>query len=837
MLHVMPIVANNYDSLMQFNFTYDVIVVPDNNGRMHWSWRKWLAGFGPFGNYSKSMPFSTKPVQLDREVTILFATAMGKHVGDTWRFDVVIHNEFRAPGRYVSGTSILCRLPPPDRSHPDADPDHEGTQQEIKVSMSGRDCFSKPKYRHTSLPSYISSDSADDAVVSQDFIIDVDGYFTGPEDYSFEIVMTSRTAFKWRKYRPGMPDCTITGNGQWCRFVGHHYIDERGIYLKHGVFVKFATTDGKNIGDRWEFTAFTCWSTSFSPVKYRGKHLTSDADALLYVEGTFLGNEDATFEVEILADPVMFRWRSYTLNSNSSSAEWAKTRHMISTCPIYLERGVSIQWLTTGGKYLGDRWNWTAYSGRLITTLAKPHTGQILPSKTNTPGDQGVPYLFGTYLGQASVRIIIEIGGNCSTSCFEFRWKKEHLSSNFPHQTAEWRGFGFSPLYKMKDSQPFTDGLYISWPILGGYAHGNTYIVTLSQIPTSVLPVRPLSPSIFSSIVSGSTFLSEDHEKLPAKNSVLTIELWNSTAFKWRKDTEPYSESMSVDFNRSVRLTDGISIMFSKFGFVPGIQYLIPLQTHIPHVFKVKSDHNGSRASSIISRPAASPSNVLNGPNYGSLVGDVVCQFAGPLLTEQHPVGNNQFQQNNAIIENECAFDMLPSIEITAGVTKGFAIQKFAVMYLKILGSPSLSVVTGEFPEEIEILGKYTGISSYVYEVEPHGAGDHFTWRKYSLGSTNADATLWSRAYGIQVSSSSPLDCNLSISFKSTTYSFSSNTRWTFTANQGHTFVYRVSGRGTWSGEKSITSQPQELASGISVQFSQLSGYSSGTPLKLFKIH
>ena len=59
MLHVMPIVANNYDSLMQFNFTYDVIVVPDNNGRMHWSWRKWLAGFGPFGNYSKSMPFST----------------------------------------------------------------------------------------------------------------------------------------------------------------------------------------------------------------------------------------------------------------------------------------------------------------------------------------------------------------------------------------------------------------------------------------------------------------------------------------------------------------------------------------------------------------------------------------------------------------------------------------------------------------------------------------------------------------------------------------------------------------------------------------------------------
>jgi hypothetical protein len=219
------------------------------------------------------------------------------------------------------------------------------------------------------------------------------------------------------------------------------------------------------------------------------------------------------------------------------------------------------------------------------------------------------------------------------------------------------------------------------------------------------------------------------------------------------------------------------------------------------------------------------------------LVGDVVCQFAGPLLTEQHPVGNNQFQQNNAIIENECAFDMLPSIEITAGVTKGFVIQRFAVMYLKILGSPSLSVVTGEFPEEIEILGKYTGISSYVYEVEPHGAGDHFTWRKYSLGSTNADATLWSRAYGIQVSSSSPLDCNLSISFKSTTYSFSSNTRWTFTANQGHTFVYRVSGRGTWSGEKSITSQPQELASGISVQFSQLSGYSSGTPLKLFKIH
>ena len=829
MLHIMPFDANNYDFTVQSNLTYEIVVV-SFAGQVHWRWRKWLTGTEPSGNPSKLLPFSTLPVRIDHSVTIRFATATGKHVGDTWRFDSVSRNQFRVQGKYVSGNIITCRLPPPDTSYSDAKPDYEGMQQEIKVSVSGRVCFSKPIYRHISVLNSLSSASMESAS-SQDLEIDIDGYFTGPEDYSFEIVMTSSTTFKWRKYRPGMSTCTITGVGSWCRFVGQHDIESgRAIYLQHGVFVKFATTNGKNVGDRWEFTAFTCWSTSFSPVKFKGRQLTSNEDALLVVEGAFVGAEDATFEVETLADPSMFRWRYYARTSNYNASEWTETRRtrMVSTSPLYLEQGVSIYWLTTGGKYFGDRWNWKAFSGHLVTTLAKPHVSAILPSNTNIPGDPAVPYVFGTYLGQERVRFVIEIGGNCSTSCFEFRWKKEQLPNDSAYQTLESRGLNFSVLYGMKDPRPLTDGLYISWVVTTGYAHGNTYTITVSQIPTSVLPVRPAQSSIFSSIVSASSFSNGPQGESPAKSSVLTIEFWNSSAFKWRKDTGPYSKCISVVFNRPVHITGGVSIIFSsKIVFVPGVHYLIPLQSHIPHVFNVESEHHGARVTSTISRPEASLANLLNGPNYGSVVGDVIPQMERLLPIDQQTDGEILFQQNDVIVQNNCISDQASLTGITASATRGHVTERFPAVYLKIVGDPTLSNVLGGPADEIEVLGKYSGMSSYVYEIETYGPGDHFIWRKYPFGSNDVTA-LWSQAYRIQISSSSPLDHNLSVIFKPPSEPVPSNKRWMFTAHQGHTFVFRISGRATWSEEKAITGRPQELAYGISVQFSQLSGYSSG---------
>jgi hypothetical protein len=232
-----------------------------------------------------------------------------------------------------------------------------------------------------------------------------------------------------------------------------------------------------------------------------------------------------------------------------------------------------------------------------------------------------------------------------------------------------------------------------------------------------------------------------------------------------------------------------------------------------------------------VSRPKASLLNQLNGPNYGSIIGDVIPQTAhtGPLHTDGHPAGKFLSEQNNVVTKSNCYSGKPLVTEITASATKGYVVDRYPVVYLKILGFPSLSDVLGEHKDEIEILGKYSGISSYVYEIESYGAGDHFIWRKYPRQSNNADGVPWSPADVIRVSSSSRLDQNLSVSFKSASFPASSRVRWTFTAHQGHTFVFRISGRATWSEEKIITGKPQELASGISVQFSKLSGYSSGT--------
>ena len=47
---------------------------------------------------------------------------------------------------------------------------------------------------------------------------------------------------------------------------------------------------------------------------------------------------------------------------------------------------------------------------------------------------------------------------------------------------------------------------------------------------------------------------------------------------------------------------------------------------------------------------------------------------------------------------------------------------------------------------ELTVSGTYTGTSSYVYQLEPHGTTSQFRWRKYALGGTEADAGAWTNA-------------------------------------------------------------------------------------------
>ena len=165
---------------------------------------------------------------------------------------------------------------------------------------------------------------------------------------------------------------------------------------------------------------------------------------------------------------------------------------------------------------------------------------------------------------------------------------------------------------------------------------------------------------------------------------------------------------------------------------------------------------------------------------------------------------------------------------INAVATQGYLVAKYPTSYVKIIGTPAISEITGALADELAVSGTYSGLSSYVYQIEPHTSNNLFRWRKYPLGLSDANATDWSLNHAIVVTGATSLDSNLSVTFQSTSYSTSATNRWTFTANSGHTFVHRDAGRASWSVEKLITGQPQQLSAGISVQFAQLSGYTSG---------
>ena len=62
---------------------------------------------------------------------------------------------------------------------------------------------------------------------TEDIKVYVEGYFSGPEDYTFEVRMTSSNTFQWRKYRTGDSVCKTSTTGPWCAFRGTGTLSDR----------------------------------------------------------------------------------------------------------------------------------------------------------------------------------------------------------------------------------------------------------------------------------------------------------------------------------------------------------------------------------------------------------------------------------------------------------------------------------------------------------------------------------------------------------------------------------------------------------------------------------
>ena len=841
-------VSDAFAEFVRSDLTYEVAAA-DDAGVVKWKWRKWAKGMFPGGTFSELNVFSTAEVELEYGVRVSFASATGKTATDVWRFDAVTANPYVARGEFFTPQRVLCPLPPPDPSAPDLDAAAAGTQQELKVSYRGESSFSAVTFTDAAGVRTVTGDPAplSETTEALDFDEDVklyaEGYFDGPEEYTFELEMTSASAFKWRKYRVGDAACKTTTTAPWCAWTGSGTVSvHHRVHLAHGAYVRFATLAGKAAGDRWRFDAYTFWSTSLSPVAVAAQAATTtDDDALMYAEGTFLGAADSVFEIEIMADAGTFRWRAFASDSASGGAgvAWIEDKAVGST-PTYLRDGVSVHWLTGLGKTFGDKWTFTAFAGHVITALSKSFAGDATPAASNAAGDARAPTVTGAYLGAERARIRVEIGGDCTTSCSEFRWIKETPSVASPMnadeaQAVTWSGGTFTALVAMQSlEQPLADGVNVTWGPTSGYKVGNTYVIDLAPMPTSVLPVRPVPDPFFSPLGARSTY-HDGTGAAPARDAVLTLEFTSAAAFKWRLNTGPYSSAIDVDADEPVTLgATGVNVTFSAAsGWIAGTRFLVPLRTHIPHVRDVTTAHGGSKSASHISQPVAAAANYANMPNQGSTLSDVLPMKGnqGSHAIHAYPAAGSLSGGGSAVpavgYANQGGVGL--SNIINAVPTHGYLAANYPTAYLRIVGAAAVGAVSGVLSSELTVSGTYTGTSSYVYQLEPHGTTSQFRWRKYALGGTEADAGAWTNANAVVTgSSSTTIDAGLSATFASSTYAIGAVNRWTFTANKGHTFVYRDSGRALWSEEVVITGGVQPLSSGISVRFAQVSGYAPG---------
>ncbi|XRB21119.1 IPT/TIG domain-containing protein [Pseudoscourfieldia marina] len=879
-LSVYPYVADDYDTYQTKNITYELV----GNTSTHFRWRKFAAGMAPSGDFSDPLAYSaTAWTELDLGVKVKFRTTSGKNLYDKWVFTAVSEVPYLSSAAFHSDREMSCKAPALDPSlggdefARDVDPYRVGHQHELKATARGLGAFSAVTYYDASDqrivlgPTSSHADSGDwphhstNAIdtprpgtlpaFSQDIKIVVEGYYTGAQEYTYDVAMVSSTEWVWTKY-PARQRPSTGGPTTGARRALSTSAQE----LDSGVFIRWASTTGKTAGDRWTFTAYTFWSLSFSDVRP-----SAEADAHdIVVEGTFICDDSATYEVVTQGDSSTFKWRRWHYTGSAPAGEMGYGGNVAFTdnTPITLDCGLTVRFPTgASGRKVGDTWTFDAYSGHVVTYLSKDYISPAVGDVTNKVGDPRVPTTSGTYLGNATVTYTIEICNPdllhglppCTTSCTNFRWMKNATEAG---GASVWTDAGFvdgtwsEPIAITDAPMPIADGLYVQFGMTSGYQLGNKYYVTVKPLPSSIIPImhayppaaiRPTpyrpwftmdsEPQI---LVSGTYETKGD---VPTHDNIVTIEFLTPSSFVYRRNTEAYIGPVTLtsdSIKEPMPLyggigTYGLNLTFTSYtGYKTGIKYLIPLKTHIPRVRSISTTSTTPYTLPVLTVPMADSGNYRN-TNNGSLLGDLVSlpsNVGFTNVTMWTSAGMGRGDEHNFVTSETAGVSNFA----TTVHTPGYVYHTYPQIEIQIAGDAAVGPIrTQQAPTSLNVSDTYTGVSSYVYEIQvPATSSTVFQWRKWMKGFTTETATNWSPSLPIKVLSQGGelFDDGMYAAFELGSYSSGSN--WVFTAERGHSFRYRVVGNPTWSPETEITGTSQSLAAGFSVRFGALSGYSSG---------
>jgi len=810
-LSVAPEVQADYNMRVSTNVTYEFYI----DTAASFKWRKYAGGMYGSGDYTDgiALTLATAPLkyELDLGVKVSFASATGKTVGDRWTFKSMTRNPHIVEGTYVTDRIVTCPIPAydPSLNGPpmgyDADPWKVGIQQEIKVSNRGNDTFSPPTYTNAADGRSVTGATETHGKGSiklpfnEDIKLFVQGRYEGEDEVVYELVMTSATTFKWRKYL-----YHTAASGAYT--TGAFTVTTEPQLLDLGVYVKWATTAGKAAGDKWSFVAYTYWSTPYSRVAFTDAGIaTTGEDAKVVVQGVYTGAASYTYEVMTQVDQSEFKWRKYAYGAAAGGA-WSAPLPQRTTFAD-LEEGIKVRWLTQYGKQSGDVWQFNAFAGHVVTYLAAAYLSTAQPAAANTIGDPRTPTVTGPYLGDTSKTFRVQIAGSCTTSCSEFRWRTEG-----GYDIGAWS----ANVVMASAPMVLLDGVYITFGLTSGYQHGNEYTFIAKPMPTSMLPVYPEPP--IGIAVTGTYHESHD---VPTHDLVYTLLMTSGTTFKWRQNTGAFSADVIIDTTKPMVIgANGLNLTFAATGFATGARYIISSRTHIPRVTNVTTTHHGNRHLPVVGRPIPNPLNYKHA-NNGSLVGDVVPYANNVGITRV--VGLPTDGDSRAAVVSD---------HITAGATPGYLVKEFPEVYVEIFGNATVGAVSSTRPLDMTVSGAYTGSSSLVYEVQADTAST-FQFRTYAKGATSASASTWSAAAPMPTSAAaaSALSSGLKVHFS--TASFVAGTSWQFTAEYGHTFKFRDASQSQWSREIEIDGTEQELAGGVSVRFLQLSGFTTGDNFRI----
>jgi hypothetical protein len=748
--------------------------------------------------------------------------------------------------------------------------------------------------------------------LNEDAKIFAEGFYTGTVEkvYEIECVDQSCDHFKWCKYVAGSQARDWSGNRRLAYGTNATalFLDD-GVSVAWATDLGKEKGDRWTfIAYPYWSTPFS--PVQF--VQRNPPAPTSAASAELVVEGVYIGNTSYTYELQTQVDVLTFKWRRWVYGTKVTDCT-AKMMGHVAGCPAAgnwsepmpitkypqeLDEGVMVKWPVPEGKTHFDGWVFHAYKGHMITYYGASYVSEAVPGATNVAGDPRTPTVQGVYTGEATAVYTIMIDGyDCSTSCSTFKWKKndEKYRPGLIVDHGEGEMTGFFTMETSPTGQEISDGIRIVWGPTTGWQRGNTFIITAKPMPTTINPALPIGnlPEGFhgTTVLPTSPYIKtwgtyNDNGDVPSHDTVYTIEFTATDKFVWRKDTGQFSDEVELstyEHGESFAVgTHGLNLTFEKKrGYEYGEKYLIKCGTHIPIVQNVSTLQGSTRALPSLTQPVSAYANYLNYPNQGSLIGDIL------------PYHDNTGNHSIKVVQtdgyhNAGTKGVGISNLVTSEPTPGYATTEFPVMYVKIAGDPEYQYITGELQNELFVDGSYTGSSSFVYEIEPYG-NDYphtgvtwsFRWRKWPKGLSALNATGWETDCNQNIAAETcrfrdndlpdvaaqTIEKGITVKFKRTFYDkgheedrwndetgvtvqeYISVYSWTFTAEKGHTFVFREAGKQDWSGPVEITQDSRgnngyngdgtyggevALSSGLSLRFERLSGYVKGDQFQIY---